>query len=161
MSIFKNTYYFLDTSEAARPDFNTLRRWINEELDEFEAAYKDGNTADMYDAIVDANVFLANIAYHYGLLPEIIETYEDAVSVSNMTKFCQSESCAKSTVKAYQDGEHPNKPGVKIDADYRLNEDKSLWVIYNKADGKILKSLTFKDVDELLATNPTNVKTGN
>jgi NTP pyrophosphatase (non-canonical NTP hydrolase) len=148
MKIFKDTYDWLETAKTKKPSLASMRKWINEELDEFEEAIESEDLVGMYDAIVDANIFLANIAYHYGLTTSILESFSDAIYKSNMSKFCKTEQEAIETITAYANGTHPNKPGVTIDANFY--ESNGFYIVYNTSDGKILKSINFIDTDKFI-----------
>lgn len=65
----------------------------------------------------------------------------DKVYKGNMSKLCITETEAQSTVKAYFNGTHPNKLGVKIETYYK--KAKKGFVVYRKSDNKYLKSINF------------------
>jgi len=148
MEIFKNTHEWLAEAKPTKPKFSDIRKWINEELDEFEEAVLNNNINEMYDAVIDANIFLANISYAYSLSPNILSRYANAIHESNLTKFCKSEAEAIETVQAYKSGTHPNKPGTKLEAAFRVGNDN--WIVYNVADNKILKSINFEDTQKFI-----------
>jgi len=148
MKIFKNTKQWLSEANPEKINIASIRKWINEELDEFEEALAKNDKQEMYDAIVDANTFLANIPYFYDLDLDKLEKIADAVNESNWSKFCKTEQEAIDTVEAYKNGTHPNKLGEKIDT-YFTKAD-NYYIIKKVSDNKILKSIKFKDTNEYL-----------
>ncbi len=64
---------------------------------------------------------------------------------SNFSKFCTSQDEADKTVEAYANGTHPNKNGEKIKCYHVKVGD--YWIVKRVEDGKILKSINFKEVD--------------
>ena len=65
------------------------------------------------------------------------------VHVSNMSKFCKSETVAKETIEWYK--KQKNTP---YDSPaYYYNENTKLWVVFNKSTGKVLKSHLYHPVD--------------
>jgi len=148
MKIFEKTHEWLDKANLLPVDVNIIREWINEELDEFEDALKNRDKEGMYDAVIDINVFLANLSYFYKLDVKRLGEYADAVNKSNWTKFCTTEQEVNDTISSYLNGTHPNKLGEKVDT-YCSTSD-GIYVIKRVSDNKILKSINFKDTSEFL-----------
>jgi hypothetical protein len=78
------------------------------------------------------------------LLEEDYNTYR-----SNMTKFCKTEEEAIETVKLYIEGKHPNKFGTCIETLYEETGGEVWKYRIITPNGKIMKSVNFKDVNEL------------
>jgi NTP pyrophosphatase (non-canonical NTP hydrolase) len=148
MKIFENTKKWLTEANPTPIDIKTIRKWINEELDEFEDALEKNNKQEMYDAVIDAVTFLANIPYFYDLDIEELSKVADAVNQSNWSKFCKTEQEAIDTVEAYANGTHPNKIGEKIKT-YYTYADK-YFIIKKVLDNKIVKSINFIDTEQFL-----------
>lgn len=148
MKIFKNTKQWLTEANPLKVDIASIRKWINEELDEFEEALAKNDVDGMYDAVVDATTFLGNIPYFYDLDINRLNDVADAVNQSNWSKFCRSEQEAIDTVEAYATGTHPNKLGEKIKT-YYTYADK-YFIIKKVSDNKILKSINFVDTNQFL-----------
>ena len=87
--------------------------------------------------MVDLIWMVINSAVRVGIDKDSLMDYMQKVQDSNYSKFCTTEECAKETVRLYQVGEHPDKPGYRIPANYRKVNNK--YVIYREVDGKILK----------------------
>ena len=124
---------------------------IQEEFDEIKEAIKNKSKADLLDGVGDLFVVLHNLTNACGLTPEEIVKYQHLISQSNWSKFCESEEEAQATVLLYKEGMHPDKFGDKIVAIYE--KVNSYYIVKRKADGKILKSLKYRSVEELLNAN--------
>lgn len=70
---------------------------------------------------------------------------------SNMTKFCKDEEEAQLSVKDYKDKYERNE-STYDSPDYRLSDDGKHYVVFNKSNGKILKSINYKPVDLTFVT---------
>lgn len=116
---------------------------IREEMRELEDAVKNHDLVETIDALGDILYVVYGMGVSLGInLDEAFRLVHD----SNMSKLCVSEKEAEDTVAWYiAEFENGNLP---YDSPaYRLSEDGSKWVIYNKSTGKILKSINYKIVD--------------
>jgi len=116
---------------------------IEEELDELRTAYHKKDHEETKDAIVDLLWVVLNYAYMFDISTEELQEKVDRVSYSNWSKFCVTEAEALKSVELYAKGEHPTKPGAKIDAYYQKSGD--YWIVKRTSDNKILKSLEFQE----------------
>lgn len=117
---------------------------IQEEFDELKVAE---TKRDKLDAITDLFWVITNYCVAEGLTPEELDKYFKIVSQSNWSKYCTSETVAQMTVDAYAKGEHWDKFGVQIEAEYRRYGD--LFIVTRKSDGKILKSINYIPTEKL------------
>jgi NTP pyrophosphatase (non-canonical NTP hydrolase) len=148
MKIFENTNKWLAEANPTPVDVKTIRKWINEELDEFEEALANKDIDEMYDGLADCLIFVGNLLYFYNLDPERLEQYADAVNQSNWSKFCKTEKEAIDTVEAYKNGTHPDKLGEKINTYFTYAEN--YYIVKKTLDNKILKSIFYKSPDKFL-----------
>jgi NTP pyrophosphatase (non-canonical NTP hydrolase) len=146
MQAFIDTYKWLSTSGVAKPKFEDIRDWLNEEVDELKQGVDNFNKQECLNAVGDAVWILANFAYFYNLSIGELSLELDKINKSNFTKFCKTEEEAIKTVEAYKNGTHPNKLGESIDTYYTFNND--YYIIKRTKDNKVLKSINFKDVNE-------------
>jgi len=118
---------------------------IQEEVDELESALQADDRAEVLDAVGDIYWTSTNSLAACGFTKEEIDDHMERISRSNWSKFCGTELCAKNTVKAYEDGTHPSKPGKKINTYYERIGD--VFVIFRE-DGKIMKSIHFNEPNQ-------------
>ncbi len=149
--IFKNTKEWLEEANPKQVEVETIQKWINEEIEEFKEALWNNDKQEMIDAIVDANIFLANLPYFYDLDIEKIEEMITQVNLSNWSKFCKTEEEAIETKNAYSRGTHPNKIGELIDT--YISKGKNFWIVRKTDDNKIMKSINFKEPNEFRGSN--------
>lgn len=121
-----------------------VRKLLNEELDEMIQAVEAGDELEVVNAMADLLVVASNAGFFAGIYPRLLDLEVAATVVSNNTKYCYSEKQAQDTVEAYATGTHPDKPGKIIEAEFQAKDD--VFIITRKEDGKILKSINFKDV---------------
>lgn len=131
-------------SEKDSDEFFLWMSLMQEELKETKDAFLQENEEGVRDGLADLLVVLNNLSYLFYNF-EYATTFSKVIA-SNNTKFCKSEQEAIDTVKAYQNGTHPNKRGVQIKTTYCLYED--VYVIHDMR-GKIMKSINFKDTNEV------------
>ena len=99
--------------------------------------------------------YLCMILYHsYNMsayLGTDMDLAFDIVHKNNMSKLCATEDLAKETVAWYES----QKEKLGYDSPkYRLAPDGKHWVAYNESTKKILKSISWKEVDlKVLYTN--------
>lgn len=116
---------------------------IEEELDELKTAYNQKDDEGMKDAVVDLLWVVLNHPFMFDISLSELQDKIDRVSYSNWSKFCVTEAEAKKSVELYAAGEHPAKPGAKIDAYYEKSGE--YWIVKRTSDNKILKSLEFQE----------------
>ena len=146
--INSDVYDWLSTA-GQKPDKSKLKlasKLVSEEICELEDGCVTDNRTEVLDGLIDSFWVLLNVAFFYGITLEELESYQDKVSLSNWSKFCKSEQEAVDTCRAYTNGTHPDKPGLKIDCDYEKSGD---WWVIKRSDGKILKSLNYVNVSNI------------
>jgi len=67
-------------------EFEISMKCLQEELDEFEEAYKNGDLIGCIDAIIDLRYFAIGVLYKKGLTAEAIKLCDTAVHSANMEK---------------------------------------------------------------------------
>lgn len=120
---------------------------ISEELQELKDAINNYDVEEIKDALTDLFWVQQNCSYFYGISPEELDEYAEAVSESNWSKFCTTEQDAIDTVEAYRSGTHPSKPNMRIDTYY---EYVNGYYVIKRHDGKVLKSLKTMSPQEVL-----------
>lgn len=146
----QNIHNWLNTAGHQFKDITKLPLAISlveEELQELKEAIQNNDEQEVIDAVIDLNWVINNVTYFQGILPLDIELYNELVSISNWSKFCSTEQEAIDSVEAYREGNHTDKIGVRIDAHY---EKVGNYYVIKRYDGKVLKSLYYKSVTELL-----------
>lgn len=145
--MIEDIYKWLETAGVPRYGTEDLHdlciSLIREELDELIDAYRNKNEEGIKDAIVDLLWVTLNYPYMFDISLAELQEKIDRVSYSNWTKFCVTEAEAKKSVELYAKGEHPTKPGAKIDAYYE--QFGNYWIVKRLSDNKILKSLEFQE----------------
>jgi hypothetical protein len=145
------------------------------EIGETMLAYNQSNKSEVLDGVVDSYWMLQNMRFfgidirtrifckselynteyfcnfgHTAFTDSEIRRYQKAVSISNWSKFCKDEAEARLTVFAYENGTHPDKLGKTIRASHKQVNDK--WVVFDSATRKVLKSINYQPVQEVLKT---------
>lgn len=95
------------------------------------------NLVDIADGLCDLLYVTMGAFTAYGFKPELVEELFDEVQASNMSKVCQSMDEAIATMdKYYESGitTHPIKVG-------------ELYTVVRTIDGKVLKSINWKEPD--------------
>ena len=92
-----------------------------------------------YNNFVKISVEILDFTYRMGQYYNIdLNRSFDIVHSSNMSKVCSTEAEAEETVFWYKKNE------TRYDSpDYRLSDDKTRYIVYNKSTGKILKSINY------------------
>ena len=57
MKVFENTVEWLEEANPPMVEIKDIKKWIIEELEEFEEALANKDEQEMYDAIADASIF--------------------------------------------------------------------------------------------------------
>jgi hypothetical protein len=114
---------------------------IDEEIQELMLALsKNNDIIELCDAYFDVLWVVTQSAMLNGLnINDIVR----AGSLSNLSKFCDTEEEALATVSAYSNGTHPNKLGKYIDTHIEKVGDS--FIIKRTKDDKVLKSINFKE----------------
>ena len=131
-----------NTPEQKQLGLNLLK----EEYDELVTGLINEDKEEILDGCVDEIWMIVNNLIFNGISYEEFMEYFQKVSMSNWSKYCTTVAMAEETVKAYSEGTHPNKPGVKIECYWE--QVGNVYVI-KRNDGKILKSLYFTDVEDV------------
>jgi phosphoribosyl-ATP pyrophosphohydrolase len=132
-----------------------IKQQQSQEIDEVIHWLKKGNRENVIADVCDNLFFGLNMLPVLNIHPqEFISKYEKVIE-SNWTKYCKTLKEAEETVRAYSNGTHPDKPGVKLKTifiqkgDYYIiffldNEDQKEYT-----DWKIAKSINFIREDKL------------
>lgn len=108
---------------------------IQEEVKELSDAIQQNNFVEVVDALAD----ILYVAYGAGGAFGVdLDDAFDIVHRSNMTKLCKTEEEAQLTIEWYKVNEKRYK-----DPAYRLSNDEKYWIVYDKATGKVLKSINY------------------
>lgn len=121
---------------------NTAKNVIDNKLSNIENEKKEGDVDELRDACADMRVVMGNLIHFSGLREKFDEDFEEVMK-SNFSKYCEYEEDAKESVRLYAEGIHPNKMGKKIETYYEKVD--YFYIIKQKSDGKILKSMHFKE----------------
>lgn len=130
------------SKEQYKEFLNTAKNFIEAKLDNVENEKTVGDVDELRDACADMRVVMGNLIHFAGLKEMFDEDFEEVMK-SNFSKYCIFEEDAIETVRLYAEGTHPNKMGKKIETYYEKVD--SFYIIKQKSDGKILKSMYFKE----------------
>lgn len=107
---------------------------IYEESDELDDAIQNKSLNEIADAIGDLYFVVTQMAMVCGLNPEeLVQKVYD----SNMSKLCKTEDETIQTVSAYL------QKGIKT----HIEQKDEYFIIKRREDGKVLKSIKFKEPD--------------
>jgi hypothetical protein len=112
-----------------------------EENDEYLEAVEVNDLDLIADALGDQLYILAGTIIAHGLQDKIKKIFKE-IHKSNMSKACSNEEEAMSSVLAYVNGEHPDKPGIPIEA--AMERVGSKFIVRRLHDNKVLKSINYK-----------------
>ena len=107
---------------------------IQEELDEYKKAAKEGDIIEIADALGDIQ-YLLNGAFNRHGLGGIKEKILDEIHASNMSKACSSREEAEKMID-----ESTTKRGSKLS----YAEVNNRFVIYRDSDGKVMKGNKYR-----------------
>lgn len=110
---------------------------ISEELDELKDAIENNDLIEVADALCDLMYVLNGSILEFGLGDKFVELFNE-VQRSNMSKVCNSELEAQSTLEHYK-----QKDGTE--SYYKENNGK--WLVYRKEDDKVLKSINYSPAE--------------
>ncbi len=110
---------------------------LQEELNELKEAIEQNDLVEVADALCDIQYVLSGAILEFGLQDRFKSLF-DEVHRSNMSKTCKSIEIAKATQAHYsaKDGTVSN-----------IVERGSEFIVYRKADGKVLKSVEYSPAD--------------
>lgn len=110
---------------------------VLEEVNELIEAVKNKDLVETVDALADIEYVVLGF---YTALGVNGDKAFDIVHESNMSKLCFTQEEAQQTVKYYKD--NFEKHGYDSPC-YRLSDDGSRYVVYNKSTLKILKNVNY------------------
>jgi hypothetical protein len=128
----------LDTPQIPSSQRCELRvSLLQEELNELKEAIENNDLVEIADALADLQYVLSGAVLEFGLGDKFVELFNE-VQRSNMSKACNSELEAQSTLEHYK-----QKDGTE--GYYKENNGK--WLVYRKEDDKVLKSVNYSPAD--------------
>ena len=107
---------------------------LQEELDELSQAIKAGDIVEIADALADLQYVLSGAVLEFGLGEKFVDLF-DEVQRSNMSKACDTQQEAVSTLSHYK-----KKDGTE---GYYKQVAGGKWVVYRNGDNKVLKSIGY------------------
>jgi len=112
---------------------------IEEEVNELKDAINNKDTNEVIDALSDILYVVYGTGASFGI--DLDKTF-DIVHKSNMSKMCKTEKEAQDSVLWYK----VNRSDRYDTPTYRTSivGGKTVWIVYNESDGKILKSINWK-----------------
>ncbi len=110
---------------------------IEEELRELKEAIEQNDLVEVADAFCDIQYVLSGAILEFGLGEKFKSLFEE-VQRSNMSKVCKTLEEAEATQKHYMEKSETESYIQKKDEDY---------LVYRKADGKVLKSVNYSPAD--------------
>lgn len=126
-----------------------VKKLAIEEIDEFISAVKNNDRDEIINACSDLLFVANNLPFLANISDDELSIENERVFRSNMTKFCRSKVEAEATQTAYALGTHPNKLGTKIDTVIMETSNRDYPFRVQTKEGKIMKSIFFKDVHEI------------
>ena len=110
---------------------------IQEELNELKEAIENEDLTEIADALCDLQYVLSGTVLEFGLGKKFNKLF-DEVQRSNMSKACESQKEALSTLSHY-------KKKDKTEGHYK--EINGKFIVYRKGDNKVLKSINYSPAD--------------
>lgn len=124
----------LSTPQIPSADRCKLRvSLLQEELNELQEAIDNNDLVEIADALADLQYVLSGAILEFGLGEKFNELFNE-VQRSNMSKACENEVVAQSTVEHYK-----QKDGTE--SDYK--EVNGKYIVYRNEDNKVLKSVNY------------------
>lgn len=105
-----------------------------------ESEKDEESLTELRDACADMRVVMGNLIHFAGIKDKFNEDFNEVME-SNFSKFCKTEEEADASVKAYAEGNHPNKTGSVIECYHEKVGE--YWVIKRNSDNKVMKSIGF------------------
>lgn len=120
-------------------DMDRVMGLIKEEVGELEVAVKNKDIVETVDALADILYTVYNMGGTIGV--DLDKAY-DIVHKSNMSKFCQTQEIAQSTIDDYRYARDNNLTTLRMTEKPSLRPtfDGKGWVVYDMENGRILKS---------------------
>jgi predicted HAD superfamily Cof-like phosphohydrolase len=110
---------------------------LEEELEELKDAINDNDIVEIADALADLQYVLSGAVLEFGLGSKFKALF-DEVQRSNMSKACATKSEAIQTQEHYLAEKNTNSV---------IKPQDGLFLVYRKADGKVLKSINYSPAD--------------
>lgn len=107
---------------------------VNEEI--ASGKYEVPNLKGILDALVDMRYVNDGAVHEFGLGNIFNQAFE-LVQESNMSKVCNSEQEALTTLNHY----------LTTDIETYIEQHNSKWLVYRAIDSKVLKSINYKEVN--------------
>ena len=124
----------LETPQIPSKDRCDLRvSLLQEELNELSDAINNNDLVEVADALADIQYVLTGAVLEFGLGEKFVELF-DEVQRSNMSKACENQQEAISTLSHYK-----KKDGTEG----YYKELNGKWIVYRNGDDKILKSVNY------------------
>ncbi|WP_026995341.1 nucleoside triphosphate pyrophosphohydrolase family protein [Flectobacillus major] len=136
VALFHKTFKapILATPQIPAAERTSLRvSLIAEELKELEEGIKNNDIVEIADALCDIQYVLSGAVLEFGLGDKFVALFNE-VQRSNMSKACSTLEEAEQTIKFYFD-----KDGTEA----YIQEDGDKYLVYRRADNKILKSVNY------------------
>ena len=107
---------------------------MQEELNEIKEAIENDDLVEISDGLCDLMYVLAGSILEFGLGEKFVDLF-DEVQRSNMSKACENQQEAISTLSHYK-----KKDGTE---GYYKQVAGGKWVVYRNGDNKVLKSIGY------------------
>ena len=128
----------LDKPQIPAADRCKLRvSLLQEELDELKEAIANNDLVEVADALCDIQYVLSGAIHEFGMGPHFKMLF-DEVQRSNMSKTCKTLDEAEATQAYYRS---------EKDTDSTVEEKNGEYLVYRKADRKVLKSVAYSPAD--------------
>ena len=157
MKVIEQTYEWLAVADKPLINkhdkinkLNDIKSWLIEEIDEGIAGLENDDENEIINSCADLLVVASNMPYYLGISLEALETECNLVKLSNDTKYCKTLEEALKSKEMYSNGTHPNKLGTKIKTIVETSNSLEFpYIVKRQSDGKLLKSINFKDIKDL------------
>ena len=106
---------------------------IDEELQELKEAIKENDIVEIADALCDIQYVLSGAVLEFGLGEKFPALFNE-VQRSNMSKACESEEEAQTTIAHYKE---------KKNTDCYYREVSGKYLVFRRGDNKTLKSIKY------------------
>ncbi|NDU95697.1 hypothetical protein GK108_12510 [Spirosoma terrae] len=135
-------YQASQTPFLSRPAFPSVARQelrarlLQEELDEYIEALREGNLTKVLDALADLQYILTGTVLEFGMGTVFVPAFRE-VQRSNMSKFCITDQEVTDTIESYR------SKGIETKSVTTGNQT----VILRTEDEKILKSVQYSPAE--------------
>jgi predicted HAD superfamily Cof-like phosphohydrolase len=110
---------------------------LQEEVDELKEAIEAKDIVAIADAFCDIQYVLSGAILEFGLGEKFADLFAE-VQRSNMSKICETRDVAEETVTYYK---------TERNTDGYIHEQGGQYLVYRKADNKVLKSVNYSPAD--------------